>query len=67
MTAAVRCPVCHSRECHPHGWTGPLPRCLGGDGIDAVTPETVPVGRKRRMRRPVETTARHPGEDRSPC
>jgi len=62
-----RCSVCSSPECHPHTHTGPLPHCLGGDGDEAVAPERIPLGRKRRMRRPVETTAHHPGEDRSPC
>lgn len=44
------CPVCASEECHPHGYTGPLPRCLGGEGMDAPPePVLAPRGRLRRL------------------
>lgn len=44
------CPVCGSEDCRPHGYTGPLPRVLGGEGMDAPPePKATPRGRRRRQ------------------
>lgn len=45
---AEGCPVCGSEDCRPHSYTGPLPRVLGGEGMDV--PEPVDYVRRRRKR-----------------
>lgn len=64
-----RCEVCGGDGCdgrrHPH--TGPLPRCLGGQGLDQARPLRPVIG-KRARRGPLEDRAVHgPTEDRSRC